>query len=507
MDKISELLEVKPQFLQKEWHLVEINVGYAWKKNIKGKNVTVCVADDGIFYNPDIKIESTKVNPIIEDAEIMVKEQAYLHGTSIGGIVSGKGNKYMIGIAPESKLVSYIILGPLAESISKKYPYHKFILKNKDKIDIFNNSFGPQNEASPNVEEEQTFEILKSIEIASHKGRCGKGNIFVFAAGNENVSGGLASYNLLINHRYTISVGAINSNLDNSTYSNIGLGILCVAPAGRDQTLLYIAVRTPVPSSFDQFGITTTLPYSKDLAKKGLIPYTHDFNGTSAACPMVSGCVALLLEYRPDLTWRDVKEIISRSCYQDYYINSTVPPEDFVFNGNNVLVSQRSGYGIINVKKMIKNAKKWKLLPKEKNASAESEINTTLNLNNKSFTIKLDISKNMIIETVQVYLTVNSKPSVKPQLILNMDVCITSPMGTKLKLINNQVGFLQDPDFEVPEDLQYYDNEPFLCELLRGEKSQGQWKIEFKWNEVESIPDTENILKYVKLDIYGHKKC
>ena len=44
--------------------------------------------------------------------------------------------------------------------------------------------------------------------------------------------------------------------------------------------------------------------------------YTDSFNGTSAATPMVSGVVALMLQASPKLTWRDVPLILARSARQ-----------------------------------------------------------------------------------------------------------------------------------------------------------------------------------------------
>ena len=489
----------KPLFLDKEWHLNEMNVRAAWKKNITGKNITVCVVDNGIFYNPDLEIKETKVNPIIEDINLIITGQDYTHGTAVAGIIAAKGNKYTIGIAYNCKLVGYNYLGSL--NVTDKYPLPDFILDNNNKIDIFNNSWGPI-QTSPNKHSDKTLEIIKAIKLSSKKGRDKKGNLFVFASGNDNLRGGLASYVLLKNSRYTITVGAINSNLDNSTYSSIGTAVLCVAPAGNDVSNITRVVRTSIVTYVDQFGITTTLPYTRKLGKSGLIPYTHDMNGTSASCPMVTGCIALLLSYRHDLTWRDVKELISRSCYQDYFENDTVP--NFIINGRKQLVSQRSGYGIINVKKLIRNAKKWTLLPKEKKIHQEKELNITLNQENRTFSVTFDIDKKITIETVQVYLTVNSNPAVLPQLILNMKVNLISPDGTNLILINNQSGFVGTESFVIESDLQYYDNEPFLCELLRGENSQGTWTVQFTWNLITEFPSAINILKHIKLDIYGH---
>ncbi len=45
--------------------------------------------------------------------------------------------------------------------------------------------------------------------------------------------------------------------------------------------------------------------------------YTSRFNGTSAAAPMVSGVIALMLQANPNLTYRDVEEILVRSSRQN----------------------------------------------------------------------------------------------------------------------------------------------------------------------------------------------
>ena len=45
--------------------------------------------------------------------------------------------------------------------------------------------------------------------------------------------------------------------------------------------------------------------------------YTSRFNGTSAAAPIVSGVIALMLEANPNLTYRDVQEILVRSARQN----------------------------------------------------------------------------------------------------------------------------------------------------------------------------------------------
>ena len=50
--------------------------------------------------------------------------------------------------------------------------------------------------------------------------------------------------------------------------------------------------------------------------------YTSRFNGTSASAPMVSGVIALMLEANPNLTYRDVQEILVRSARQNAQFES-----------------------------------------------------------------------------------------------------------------------------------------------------------------------------------------
>ena len=56
--------------------------------------------------------------------------------------------------------------------------------------------------------------------------------------------------------------------------------------------------------------------------------YTSRFNGTSAAAPIATGVVALMLEANPNLTWRDVQEILVRSARQNAEFD--VPISDWV---------------------------------------------------------------------------------------------------------------------------------------------------------------------------------
>ena len=69
-----------------------------------------------------------------------------------------------------------------------------------------------------------------------------------------------------------------------------------------------ISAATPrrCPTGFDQ---------DRDLLADP--DYTSRFNGTSAAAPIATGVIALMLEANPNLTYRDVQEILVRSARQN----------------------------------------------------------------------------------------------------------------------------------------------------------------------------------------------
>src|SRR5262249_12056459 len=60
--------------------------------------------------------------------------------------------------------------------------------------------------------------------------------------------------------------------------------------------------------------------------------YTSRFNGTSAAAPMVSGVIALMLQANPQLSYRDVQEILVRTSRQNAQFES---PASGAFTGDN----------------------------------------------------------------------------------------------------------------------------------------------------------------------------
>ena len=212
----------------------------------------------------------------------------------------------------------------------------------QNNVDITNNSLGPGGRVAFPVDP-TLLEILRDSVIY---GRDGLGMINVYASGNDGAAGyfgqgfasigdwSSASYNPLVNSRYTIGVGGVDhdglyANADGTftSYPEAGPSVLVVAPTGSS---ILGATNIADDDGYGS-GITTTdlvgdnglnaapLPNGFDF-DRDFLPnpdYTSRMNGTSASTPMVSGVIALMLQANPNLTYRDVEEILVRSARQN----------------------------------------------------------------------------------------------------------------------------------------------------------------------------------------------
>ena len=96
---------------------------------------------------------------------------------------------------------------------------------------------------------------------------------------------------------------------------------------------------------------------------------TVNFGGTSAAAPLVSGVVALMLEANPNLSWRDVQEIIIETADRNDPLD-----EDWTTNGAGYEINHKYGFGAINAENAVQLAEDWYNLDKSlgKEESIES---------------------------------------------------------------------------------------------------------------------------------------
>ena len=232
--------------------------------------------------------------------------------------------------APRASLIGLRILGGpyLSDALEAKALSYM-----NQEIDIYNNSWGP-------IDNGKTLKTsggltLQALQSGVAKGRGGKGSIYVWAAGNGLTSNDNVNYDGYANSRFTVAVSAIDNNGVQSMYSEHGASILVAGYSNNDLA-----------------GITTT-----DLARAdGYSPgdYTNKFGGTSSSAPLVSGVIALMLEANPNLTYRDVQNIIVATAKQN---DST--DTDWTTNGARHDINYKYGFGAIDAKAAVAAAQDW----------------------------------------------------------------------------------------------------------------------------------------------------
>ncbi|KAJ3117104.1 pheromone processing endoprotease [Phlyctochytrium bullatum] len=297
-EMVATKFNISDPLFVKQWHLInrepseignDINVTGVWDQGIFGKNVTVCLVDDGLDYEHDDLREnfvgvktflfaegSYDFNDHVDLPKPRLPEDR--HGTRCAGEIAAKRNEMCgVGIAFHSRVAGVRILsGALTEADEAAA-----INYNMQENHIYSCSWGPPDDgksmdAPPRIVKEAVLNGIRN-------GRGGLGSVFVFAAGNG---------------------GAHSDNW----YGYWGAG-----------------------------------------------PCTEGHGGTSAAAPIVSGILALVLSIRPDLSWRDVQHLAVETAVP---INLQDPSWELTSTGRKY--SHRFGYGKVDSWAIVEAAKTWK---------------------------------------------------------------------------------------------------------------------------------------------------
>jgi subtilisin-like proprotein convertase family protein len=466
-----------------QWHLrntgqndatsgIDVKVVTAWD-NYKGTGVRIAIVDDGVALNhPDLTANADLANSydFNDDDEDPSPGEDDFHGTACAGVAAARGNNGEggTGSAPEAKVAGLrLISAPTTDAVEADAIAFK-----QDVIAIKSNSWGPFDTGYGTGGPGPL--ALAAIQSSATNGRGGKGSILLWAAGNGNGAGDDSNYDGWANQPEVIAVSAINDRGRPAWYSEPGANILVCAPSnGGNQ------------------GITTTDLVGEDGYNEdgGLVEYpdfadtdyTNTFGGTSSATPTVAGVIALMLQANPNLTYRDVQEILVRTAEQNDEFNG-----GWTVNGAGFHFHHRYGAGLVDAAAACTMAATWTNV-----AARQTRVLTQTNLalpipdadeDGISRTLTVPLADNLRLEHVTVKVKA-THPSVG-----NLEWRLTSPSGVTSTLARDRSN-----DYQANLDWT------FMSTHFWGEQSQGAWKLEV----FDRAADHTGTLDEVTVTFYG----
>lgn len=444
----------------RQWHLDMIGDLDAIWSDFTGRGVRVGIYDDGV-QSSHADLRSNYLNRLrLDQVGSQPNTPHDGHGTAVAGIIAAADNDTGgIGIAYESGVTG---VNYLTDAFSLGLSGYLSVMEDTARFDVVNFSWG----ASPrfmdysDIGDSGSQASLEhgALQTALNTGREGLGSIFVKSAGNyandtswqhfgiwgnANGDGLNATYGLIV-------TGATDRRGHVEDYSNWGHSLLVSAPSASATTDIS-----------GELGFTAS-------------DFVEDFGGTSAAAPVVSGVVALMLEANSGLHWRDVQNILSLSARQTgsaygdeesgYEVSAWLANDATNWNGGGVTFSESYGYGQIDVFGAVRMAEVWSSLSPDtaENASVH-EVSTRFSSpvrlqDNARTEIEIEVN-GADIEIEHLYVTVDFNHA----WISDVEMTLVSPDGMEIALMRNE-GFGS-----------YSDDWTFGVTSLRGMSAEGTW--------------------------------
>ncbi len=441
----------------------------------RGVGISVGVWDDGIESghwdlapNYDSSMEIT-IQGTLNDGEATSADDA--HGTSVAGLIAADDNgRGGVGIAFDATITGVKIFGG-ADDINRNWDRYLQTLEHLSDFDVTNHSYNYP------VPDFYAYDDVALFEQSLVSGRGGLGTINVKAAGNAGLNGAGFAIDA---SRATITVAATIGGAV-ASYSNYGTHILVSAPA---------------------VGLTTDRIGTPGYGGYWTEPdYTGAFGGTSAATPVVSGVIALMLDADEGLGWRDVQNILAYSSmgtgsyesgavsteYGKWFFNAATTS-----NGRGLHYSLDYGFGLVNAFAAVRMAEVWRLTQggtaetSANEAKAETKI-TGLAIgtgNGSVVSYSFTVAENVSLEHVSLWVRLTHGD------LGELTIRLVSPSGTEIEVFKGATG---NGINGLP------DGYSFGIEGFRGETSAGQWTLKI----TDKAGSSTGLLQEVGFTGYG----
>ncbi len=289
-----------PNDLGTLWHIPKIQGENAWDITQGSSSVVLAVVDDAVLLTHEdlsskiwTNASEIPLNGIDDDGNGYIDDvngwdagdndnnvnppsASFSHGTHVAGIAAGATNNG-IGIASIGFNVTIMpikIADDATYSLNNAYDGVTYAIVNN--ADIISMSWGGYSYSI-------TYQNIFNNAYA-------QGIVCVAAAANNNIS--TPAYPASYNH--VISVAASDQNDIKAWFSNYGPTVDVVAPG--------VDIYSPVANSDNSYDF---------------------YDGTSMACPMVSGIIGLMLSKASYLTPDEVEDCLKNTCDDIYALNPT----------------------------------------------------------------------------------------------------------------------------------------------------------------------------------------
>jgi|APCry1669189034_1035192.scaffolds.fasta_scaffold12952_2 hypothetical protein len=522
----------------------DINVLGAWALGYSGKGIKVGIVDSGM----DVKHEDLAANVDLDHSHNFVNNSndptpsalGADHGTAVAGIIGAVANNGLggVGVAFNARLRGYNLL---ANNNLTNQAYAFGGASYSADNDLFNGSFyyGDQGFFYPfNIITNAVLDNLGSL-------RGGKGAPLIKSAGNQFGDAGNSNnysplkdqnnnlyYNrlnelcnfaitigvscddpatdALTSNDHAIVIGSLNARGVKASYSNAGSSLWVSAFGGEYgyDTAYFHPNPLPPLNYYESAIVTTNLTGCANyniafnaLDSLGQNPlsrqcqYTATFNGTSAAAPVASGVVALLLEANPNLGYRDIKYILAKTAKR-VHLNqpsitisapnspySLIVDQGWKQNQAGYWFSNWYGFGQIDATAAVKMAKTYNTyLPTSQSLvlNLNAPANITVPVTTEGLVVPFQASPNFqTVEQVQLLANLNNPPlNNGPAYGVGCNqIELTSPSGTKSILLHayTVAGTATTGGTLTPQTQLV--NAKFVSNAFYGEPSNGTWTL------------------------------
>ncbi|KAK1755080.1 peptidase S8/S53 domain-containing protein [Echria macrotheca] len=372
---VATTLGIADPIFKDQWHLFnpvqvghDVNVTDVWLSGVTGKNATVAIVDDGLdMYSDDLKDNyyaqgSYDFNDKTSEPKPRLAEDR--HGTRCAGEVSAvKNNVCGVGVAYDSKIAGLRILSKLISDADEAVAMNYDFQHNQ----IYSCSWGPPDDGKSM--DAPGILIRRAMLNAVQNGRGGLGSIYVFASGNGAPSEDNCNFDGYTNSIYSITVGALDREGKHPYYSEkCSAGLVVTYSSGSGDAI-----------------------HTTDVGQNTC---ASNHGGTSAAAPLAAGIFALVLQVRPDLSWRDMQYLA---------MDTAVPVNEDDGSWQTTTIGKKFshtfGYGKIDSWGIVEAAKTWKnVKPQAWFFSPWIHVNQPIPEGDKGIAVSFEITEDMLKE-------------------------------------------------------------------------------------------------------------